>query len=409
MLNNKNILLVISKFPPEYSGPGVRLPRLYKYFEDKNYNWNFNIICNGIENTKNEIYFYEGWSVRRITAEYFNHIFLRFLPKRILHSITYQYEFIKTLFVLFFSKKYKNVDILHIAGHSGGTVAALLWANIRKIPTLMEIVNAQATSWQKYFYFFKVSIPSKGKISFLTKHSAEYTKNIIEEKKWIKPNPIDSQKFNLNFDKQEIRKKLNLFDQESIIVTTVAKIIPRKNQIFLLEILKNLPEKFKFIIAGPIIGKGPNCERDKKYLQDIRYKAKKYGVDNRLLIIDDYVDSSDYIKASDVYVMPAWGEGLGTPMLEALSCGVPVVANKNEPAFCEWVVDGFNGFLSDINDSKDWEEKIIFLSKFKKDKKIAISNDVLEKVNQDKIFQEYENVFIDLVHGREAKLEHKEK
>jgi glycosyltransferase involved in cell wall biosynthesis len=42
--------------------------------------------------------------------------------------------------------------------------------------------------------------------------------------------------------------------------------------------------------------------------------------------------------------MPNVTEGLGTPMLESLACGVPVLANLDEPAFSEWIRDGENGW-----------------------------------------------------------------
>jgi len=70
-ISDKNFLLVISKFPPEYSGPGVRIPRLYKWLENQGHKINLQILCNGIEYTKSQNYIHKGNKVRRVTAGIF--------------------------------------------------------------------------------------------------------------------------------------------------------------------------------------------------------------------------------------------------------------------------------------------------------------------------------------------------
>ncbi len=113
MIKNKNFLLVISKFSPEYSGPGVRIPRLYKWLEDQGHQINLKILCNGIEYTKNEKYKHERGPVQRITAGIFYKIF-SFLPQKINHALTYNIEFMRSFLTLVLSKSYKNIDFLQI-------------------------------------------------------------------------------------------------------------------------------------------------------------------------------------------------------------------------------------------------------------------------------------------------------
>lgn len=50
------------------------------------------------------------------------------------------------------------------------------------------------------------------------------------------------------------------------------------------------------------------------------------------------------IRAADVYVSSSWSEGLGTSVLEALACGVPVVATV-AGGVSEMVIDGETGWL----------------------------------------------------------------
>lgn len=379
----------MSKFPPEYSGPGVRMPKLYKWLRQHEENYKVQIICNGIEQIKNEYYFYDGFPVHRVTAEYLNKLFsiLKFIPKKVSHFIIYQYEFIKTLFFLFFAKRYKNINLLHILGHSGGTAAALLFGNLKKIPVLIELVNSEADVYQKFFYFFKVKPPANSVVATLTKSSRDQLEKygFSPDNLWFKPNPINSEKYNLNSVPK--LKMDNCKGNNNIL--SIAKIIPRKNQIFLLEVLKLLPKNISLILAGPRVYSGLNAERDDLYFDDIKNRILNYELEDRVLLIDQHVDSEKYIKNSDVYLMPAWGEGFGTPMLEAMACGIPVVANKNETAFQEWIKDDNNGFLADISNPKDWADKILLALNISQTKKINMAKDVVNLAGYEKIFSDY--------------------
>lgn len=378
---------MISKFPPEYSGPGVRIPRLYKWLEGKGHNINLQILCNGIEHTKNETYHHDGYIVRRITAGFFYILFSK-LPQKLSHWLTYNIEFIKTFGVLSLSKNYKNIDFLHVAGHSGGTAAALLWARMRCIPVLMELVNSSATPYQKIFSFFKITAPKVSKIAFLTKKQSQSFEKDFQNKIWIKPNPVDINKFYYD-------EKLDQNSQK--IILSIAKFMPRKNQVFMVEVMRHLPSNFKLILAGPRIQKGRFLERDTEYFNDIVHRVGKYELKERVEIVQEYVEPDDYMKRANIYVMPAWDEGLGTPMIEAMACGVPVVANQSEPAFQEWIEPEVNGFLMSVDTAENWAKAIIKAGDFDVNQKKTISNNIKDKVSQEIIFNDYQKNISDLI------------
>ena len=404
-MNNKNFLLVISKFPPEYSGPGVRIPRLYKYFQEKGCNFDLKILCNGVEKTRNETYLYEGWTVRRITAEYLGSLFLAlgFMPKRLTHGLVYQYEFIKTFLILCFSKSYKEIDFLHVAGHSGGTAAALLWSNIKKIPVLMELVTEHARHQQKLLFIFKVQPYKNSKIVTLTEKTKQECIRIgvQDNKLWCRPNPIDSEKFKCEPEKRyNLRKELTSFNENQIVIGNVAKIIPQKNQYLILEALQYLPGNFVTLLAGPFIKEGPLLSRDKFYLDKIHDFIRKSSLENRVCLITDFVDAEPYMKLSDIYAMPAYNEGFGTPMIEAIGCGLPVIANKDEYAFQEWIVDGYNGFLCDIYDPRAWAKAIENAAEFSKEQCLDISKNIHKKAGQEVIYKEYKSIIKNLLQSK---------
>ena len=398
--NSQNILLVISKFPPEYSGPGVRIPRIYDWFRDQGENYNLQVLCNGIEQIKSKTYNHNGYNVRRMTAGWAHRLF-SFLPHDYKHVLIYQFEFLQTLSALLFSKAYKNIDLLHVAGHSGGTAASLVWAKLKDIPVLMELVTANAPHRQKFFVFFKTPKLKNLTVVALTKDMEEkcLNKGLEKEKIWCRPNPIDTEKFRLVSQQQKLvlRSELTEFSQDKIILSNVAKMMPQKNQLFILETLRHLSEQYVALIGGPLITEGPLYERDKEYVENIRHLIIKYKLQNRVKLVTDFVAAEQYIQASDIYLMPAWNEGFGTPMMEALACGVPVVANKEEAAFQEWVEDGQNGYLCDIRNPKNWAQKIQNLSDMSQEQKLEISQYIHEKAGQEEVYKQYQKIIDRLI------------
>ena len=60
------ILVVSSKYPPEYSGSGLRAHNLYKRLSKK-FNISYDVSCNSLINRKNDIYEYDGVTVCKIS------------------------------------------------------------------------------------------------------------------------------------------------------------------------------------------------------------------------------------------------------------------------------------------------------------------------------------------------------
>ena len=395
----KNILLVISKFPPEYSGPGVRIPRLYQDIKNDLGIEKVETLCNGIENDNDENYKHGIFDVKRRVASYIrkNKFPFGLLPPRIKNTCAYVAETIIT------QKELQNYqdkfDLVHIVGHSGGTAAALKWSENMGVPVLMELVNATALPQQKYMLFSKTR--PKGKFKVVAISEDLKNKSIAigfkPDDVWARPNPVDNNIFTPDIEnKNSYRSKISPFSNSDIVITSVAKFMFRKNQLFLLDVLCLLPSQYKLILAGPLVKEGNLKKRDEAYVALIKEKIKEYDLTERVHMVFDYVDSADYIKASDVYVLPAWGEGLGTPMLEALCCGVPVVANKEEPAFAQWVTDGDNGFLCDIKEPKAWATAIEAVREVPEEKRRQIAQEIKDHVGQDKIHAQYKEIITNL-------------
>lgn len=117
-----------------------------------------------------------------------------------------------------------------------------------------------------------------------------------------------------------VRQKYNL--GEAPYLLSVGTVQPRKNYQMLIQAFAPVANKFphNLYIAG---GKG--------WLYDeMMVEIEKQGLIDRVRFIG-FVDDADLptlYSAADLYLFPSIYEGFGLPMLEAMACGVPVIASN---------------------------------------------------------------------------------
>ncbi|MGH9426331.1 MAG: glycosyltransferase family 4 protein, partial [Terriglobia bacterium] len=102
-----------------------------------------------------------------------------------------------------------------------------------------------------------------------------------------------------------------------------------------------------------VAGKGDDVPR----LQSL---ARELGVANSVKFLG-YVPDKELpalYSEADLFVMPSWKEGFGIVFLEALACGVPVVAG-NRDGSVDAVLDGQIGLLVDPEDSAQLVQGIL--------------------------------------------------
>jgi len=121
------------------------------------------------------------------------------------------------------------------------------------------------------------------------------------------------------------------------------------------QVLETLPD---IIIKVPeiiymVVGDGEDKER-------LAEKAQDLGVANNFIqtgFVDEDI-KADYFRLADVYVMPSKGEGFGFVFLEAMACGVPVIASKIDGGR-DAVCNGKLGLLVDPDDADNIKKSIL--------------------------------------------------
>jgi glycosyltransferase involved in cell wall biosynthesis len=101
-------------------------------------------------------------------------------------------------------------------------------------------------------------------------------------------------------------------------IGNLAAWVPHKDQATLLQawplVIADHPQARLLLVGG-----GP-LESDLKKL------AQQLGIENSVVFAGHRDNPADWLRAFDLYVQSSWGEGMGSVLLEAMACGVPIVA-----------------------------------------------------------------------------------
>lgn len=98
----------------------------------------------------------------------------------------------------------------------------------------------------------------------------------------------------------------------------VGSIEQRKNLLLAVKALKQIPEEIHLVAIG----------KPTFYQQEIVQYARVMGLESRLHIKNDFPceDLPVVYQSAALFVYPSFFEGFGIPVIEALSCGIPVIA-----------------------------------------------------------------------------------
>ncbi len=131
-----------------------------------------------------------------------------------------------------------------------------------------------------------------------------------------------------------VKRKYNLTDQFLLYVGDTNWV---KNLPFLIEAFKNLSNRpnyssLKLILVGGVFLK--NVENinhpELESLKRVNKLIKEYGLEDKI-VMPGKIEKQELVafyNLATIYVQPSIYEGFGLPVLEAMSCGVPVVSSN---------------------------------------------------------------------------------
>ena len=101
-------------------------------------------------------------------------------------------------------------------------------------------------------------------------------------------------------------------------ILNVGTIEARKNILLVVKALRHLPEEISLVVVG----------RRTKYADKVLEYAKNHDLSHRIKMFHGVPDDDlpAFYAQAETFVYPSIYEGFGIPIIEAISCGLPVVA-----------------------------------------------------------------------------------
>jgi len=388
------ILLACSKYLPEVVGAGYRAHNLYRRLKAVNPDISLTVVCSSETENDCRKYEYDGIDVNRIACKQYpvlDHGFIR----RWQNLCNFHCESSEaSKFLMGLGAK---PDLIHVFGQSYVTVTVIDHAIRNRIPLIIELVTDLESPFQYVPFPLKYFLKTRPVDNFTFVCISEKLKTlclsngISDTNIWCRPNPVDENKFKSVSPevKCELRRNLTKFTGNDKLISYIAKFRPSKNQKFLVEVMKHLPESFKLFIKGPLVKEGPFAERDNRYFNETRESVEHLGLSNRIQVEEGFCENPEgYYQMSDIYAFPSVSEGLGTPVLESLACGVPVVANNIPKVTDVWIKEGRNGYLSQLEEI-EFSHKIIKAVKIAKDALLEESKSLMSEASTEIIDNKY--------------------
>jgi len=231
-----------------------------------------------------------------------------------------------------FLKAVKSSKIVHAHGHP--YLTSLIAAKLAKRYS-KPFVLTQHNTFIEYDSIFdnierlndlavgKETLKEADKIIAVSNATKNYVLSLgaKPEKVKVLHNGVDLVRFRpLAGKREEMRRKLGI-SQNSIVVLTVRRLV-YKNGIDTLIESANIAVKKNPKIVFLVVGKGPD-------LNKVQMRIEQLGIENNFRFTG-FVKDEDlpfYYNAADFFALPSKsGEGLPLVALEAMACGLPVIA-----------------------------------------------------------------------------------
>jgi len=152
-------------------------------------------------------------------------------------------------------------------------------------------------------------------------------------------------------DKRRLRLE-NGFCESDILLVYVAELNANKNQALLIRAMAIISAKYpeaRLLLVGPDSDNG-QCRR----------LVRSLGLEDKVIFTGRRDDVERILPMCDVGVASSLREGLPVNIMEALACGLPVVASDNR-GHRALVKNGENGFITGAHDTQAFADAVIKL------------------------------------------------
>lgn len=295
----------------------------------------------------------------------------------------------------------EKLDILHVhyaiphasAAHMAKQILAAKGVQIPFVTTLHGTDITLVGSDPSFAPVVEFSINASDAVTAVS----QYLKNVTEHQFSINIpieviyNFVDLRRFK-HSDKNHFKRAIAPNGERILIHVSNFRRVKRVEEVVRIfhGILSQLPSKLL------LVGDGPDrvaCEQ----------LANQLGIIDHVIFLGKQEAIEEILSVSDLFMLPSATESFGLSALEAMACGVPVIAS-NVGGLPEVVQHGISGYLADVGDIDSMVEYGISLLK---DDQLyaAFSQSAYEqslKFNIDNIMDQYEQLYAKIIQANDT-------
>lgn len=264
----------------------------------------------------------------------------------------------------------EKYDIIHCHTPMGSVIARLAAGETRKRGTKVIYTahgfhffkGAPMINWLVYYPIERILAHRTDLL--ITMNQEDYNRSMTFKAK--KTALVNGVGLNLNKfveatpeEKQEVRGAFKLNDDD-IFAISVAQLIKRKNHMVLIQAVEKLHNPhFHLFICGDGVQEA-----------ELKTKAKELGIEHQIHFLGFRKDVYKISSAADLFLFASLQEGLPVAIMEAMACGLPIVASKVRGNYdlidqgkggylvAPMDVDGFVKAIHKITENKERLEKM---------------------------------------------------
>lgn len=375
------ILFFNYEFPPLGGGAGNASHYLLKeYAKDPNI-W-VDFITSSIDEKQHTLKLGENVTVYRLPIGKNPDNIHYQSNKEMLKYFWVAYKFAKQL------AKEKQYDLSHSFFSVPCGVISLLLKRKCKIPYIVSLRGSDVPGYSERFTFlYKFITPIIKKVwrnAYFVVANSQGLKELA-----LKSNPQEEINVIFNgIETKEFFPDSSKKNKDQFTIVCVSRVTPRKGIRFLIQAFSILSKRYDYI---KLVIVGDGNERS-----SLEHLVRGLGLSNKVFFTGpvEHTNVLEYYQKANIFVLPSLNEGMSNTMLEALACGLPLIATDTGGTK-ELIKDDKNGFIVKLRDSNDIVEKIekFLLDKNLEERMGKESSELSKKFDWNVIANEYIDLY----------------
>ena len=167
------------------------------------------------------------------------------------------------------------------------------------------------------------------------------------------PNAVHAERYGPGAKNPELLRRYGL--QGKTVLMTLGRLVARERYKGFDEVIELMPDLIRVEPNLAYLIAGDGSDRDR-----LQQKVRAMGVEHRVVFAGHVpeAEKADHHRLADAFVMASHGEGFGFVLLEAMACGIPVVASELDGGR-EAVRNGQLGILTDPMDRERFRRAVL--------------------------------------------------